>query len=370
MCGMDMIFSGNIPVAAGLSSSSAMVVATAEAAVALNGLVVSPQDFVDLCGEGEWFVGSRGGAGDHAAMKFGVKGSVSQIGFFPFALKRSIFFPSGFRLVIADSHVKAKKSANAKDLFNQRIAEYEYSLDLFKAIHPEAADRIGRVRDINPETLECPPSRIYEMLAELPAGATLDELRARFPGEYEARITKLSATHAAPASYALRPVLLYGIAECRRSWIAGDLLERGEIADFGAMMQVSHDGDRVVRRLDGKVEPYASAFDDAYLHRLVADLRSEDPRRVAAAQLERQPGGYACSTEETDILVDIALATPGVAGAQLSGAGLGGCVMILVREQSLEVLLASLNRDYYEQRRLEPGTTVCLPVQGSMALEI
>ena len=160
MCGMDMLFSGNIPVAAGLSSSSAMVVATAEAAVALNGLVVSPQDFVDLCGEGEWFVGSRGGAGDHAAMKFGVKGSVSQIGFFPFALKRSIPFPTGYRLVIADSHVKAKISANAKDLFNQRIAEYEYSLDLFKAIHPEAAGRIGRVRDINPETLECPPSRI------------------------------------------------------------------------------------------------------------------------------------------------------------------------------------------------------------------
>ena len=47
---------------AGLSSSSAVVVAMAEAAVALNGLDVTPQQFVDLCGEGEWFVGSRGGS--------------------------------------------------------------------------------------------------------------------------------------------------------------------------------------------------------------------------------------------------------------------------------------------------------------------
>ncbi len=55
--GLDMVFHGTVPVAAGLSSSSAVVVATAEAIVALNDLDVRPRQFVDLCGEGEWFVG-------------------------------------------------------------------------------------------------------------------------------------------------------------------------------------------------------------------------------------------------------------------------------------------------------------------------
>ena len=61
LAGMDCVVSGNIPVGAGLSSSSAIVVAVTEASVALNGLQITMQQFVDLCGEGEWFVGSRGG---------------------------------------------------------------------------------------------------------------------------------------------------------------------------------------------------------------------------------------------------------------------------------------------------------------------
>ena len=54
---MDMVSTGNIPVAAGLSSSSAIVVAVMEALVALNCLNLTEREFIDLCGEGEWFVG-------------------------------------------------------------------------------------------------------------------------------------------------------------------------------------------------------------------------------------------------------------------------------------------------------------------------
>ncbi len=69
ICGMNILMDGNIPMAAGLSSSSSIVVATAEAVTALNCISVSNAQFIDWCGEGEWFVGTRGGAGDHAAMK-------------------------------------------------------------------------------------------------------------------------------------------------------------------------------------------------------------------------------------------------------------------------------------------------------------
>lgn len=368
--GMDMVFDGNIPIAAGLSSSSAVVVATAEAAIAVNDLVVSPQDFVDLCGEGEWFVGSRGGAGDHAAMKFGTRGSVSQIGFFPFEFRRSIPFPEEYRLVIADSHVKASKATNAKDLFNQRIAEYEYALDLFRHYNPAATTAVHRIRDIAPETMSVPPSRLYELIRNVPEHLTLSDIEATFPKEYGSRIARLSSSHTVPDRYAIRPVLLYGIAECRRSRLAADLLEQKRIEDFGRMMAVSHDGDRIVRWQDTAPKPYKSRDSDQYLDSLIADLRSEDPARVAAAQIENQPGGYACSTRETDLLVDLARSVAGVAGAQLSGAGLGGCVMILVHESSLERLIETLETRYYEQRDIEPSATACLPVQGSMVLDL
>lgn len=38
-------------------------------------------------------------------------------------------------------------------------------------------------------------------------------------------------------------------------------------------------------------------------------------------------------------MVDIALATPGVLGAQLCGAGLGGCMMVLAQEEATESVI-------------------------------
>ena len=66
--GVNLALCGNVPMAAGLGSSSTIVVATLQAALALNGFELSSQQFIDLCGEGEWFVGSPTGAADHAAI--------------------------------------------------------------------------------------------------------------------------------------------------------------------------------------------------------------------------------------------------------------------------------------------------------------
>lgn len=90
--GMDLMVSGSIPMGAGLSSSSALVVAVAEAVTAFNRLPVSGRRLVSLCGEGEWFVGTRGGAADHAAIKLSRRGYVTRVGFFPFRIEDSARF--------------------------------------------------------------------------------------------------------------------------------------------------------------------------------------------------------------------------------------------------------------------------------------
>jgi len=381
--GIDAVYEGNIPIAAGLSSSSALVVATAEAAAALNEMDVTPQDFVDLCGEGEWYVGSRGGAGDHAAMKFGRRGAVTQIGFFPFKVGRAVPFPDEYRLVVANSHIKAQKMTNAKDTFNQRVASYEFGLMLLKEAYPQWAERMARLRDVNPETLGVRPSVIYQMLLGLPERMTPAEVWATLGGKHAAALERICRSHAQPEEYLIRSVVLYGIAECARARMCLNYLEKGDIVGLGRLMQISHDGDRVSRLVegegaeaDGSVEPSASMvpYDynapDSYLQRLIEDLQSEDPERVAAAQIHLQPGGYACSTSEIDGMVDVAGKVPGVVGAQLSGAGLGGCVMVLVHRDSVEALQQTLAEKYYYPRRLEPDITVCVPVKGSGLLDI
>ena len=384
--GMDVAFTGNIPIAAGLSSSSAVVVASAEAAVALNQLDVTPQSFVDLCGEGEWFVGSRGGAGDHAAMKFGERGYVTTLGFFPFGYRGSFQFPEGYRMLIANSYVKANKTTNAKDIFNQRVASYEFAVMIIKDKHPKLAEKIKYLRDINPETLGLLPSAIYELLLELPEKLTQEELFNKISDKHHKDINRIIASHDEPEYYLIRSVALYGIAECMRAKVCKELLENGEYEKFGTLMKISHDGDRVVyydenndchdgdREVDydgqGNCHDYDYSYPDDKLKGLIRDLESQNPKLVQQAQLEMQPGGYACSTPEVDFIVDVTSRIEGVVGAQLSGAGLGGCVMILVKEDAVDKVIETLEQEYYRPRGLENGITVCVPVKGSGVLAV
>jgi len=104
-----------------------------------------------------------------------------------------------------------------------------------------------------------------------------------------------------------------------------------------------HDGDRVVSH-DAQWQPHPFAGDcsEAELDRLIGALEGDDPERQAAAQLHRQIGCYACSIPQIDLIVDQALRVPGVKGAQISGAGLGGTVMILAANYAVEAVVSEL----------------------------
>jgi len=111
--GMNLMFYGDVPRAAGVSSSSAVVVATAEAGIRLNRLDITRSDLVTHCGQAEWYVGTRGGSSDHAAIVCGEPAAISHLTAFPLTVA-SVPLPEGFTLVLADSHVEAKKQAAEK----------------------------------------------------------------------------------------------------------------------------------------------------------------------------------------------------------------------------------------------------------------
>jgi N-acetylgalactosamine kinase len=302
-------------------------------------------------------------------MKFGSRGYIAHIGFLPFSTSGTYKFPENCKLIVANSMVKAQKTTNARDTFNQRIASYEFGLMMLKEKFPRYSHKIQYLRDVNPENLGINPSEIYNMLMELPEKITPAELFDLLPAEYQPRIKQIMESHNAPGYYIIRPVILYGIAECERAKKCVRLLDSGLLNEFGALMNISHNGDRVVS-YDGqlKLKDYDWGVSDSYLEKLISDLKSEDPERVLNAQIERQPGGYACSTTETDLMVDIAKNVPNVIGAQLSGAGLGGCVMILAMEKAVPSLINELNSKYYEPKGLNPAITICTAVNGSSVL--
>ena len=367
--GMDIIVSGNVPMAAGLSSSSTLVVGTAEAVVGANRLDLEPDKLVTLCGEGEWFVGTRGGAADHAAVKLGECNKVVKVGFFDFAIEKMVNFPADHSLIVCDSRIQARKSGNAKDQFNHRVSCYRIGLILLKKLFPQYAANLHHLRDFNCRKLHIPLDWLYKLLMYLPEYATRSELEKMLP---EADLQQFWSNHNPPADglYPIRGVVLYGLAECERSARFVDALEN-DIAQAGEMMNISHNGDRV-KQFDSSGRELGDYFfdtSDKALTQLINDLNSGDPAKIEAGELWHQPGSYRCSLPEIDLMVDLACSVKGVAGAQLAGAGLGGCMMVLLRNDAVEELTRVLTGKYYQPRNLPVGLLHCRPIAGACAIK-
>lgn len=360
--GFDGVLAGRIPLAAGLSSSSAVVVTAAEALTFINGLSIMPNDFVDMCGEGEWFVGTRGGCGDHAAMKFAEKGNIIHMGFNPIRIERVVPFPEGHVLFILQSHQSAKKSENAMQIYNEKVATYEVAEAIIKAKFPHHAEKIEHFRDINPEKLGIAPHEIYSILLAIPDRISRSELADIVQPDTFQHLETVFSSHMEPAGgYEARRVALFGIAEIMRAQAIPALLAQGDTVEMGRLMNISHDGDRV-SRFDGQTQiTVDNAISDAMLFDLRDRLAAGDPM----ASIHFQSGNYGCSTPLIDEMVDTALTIPGVLGAQLSGAGLGGCIMVLVREEAIDSFQKKMAETFYSKHNIPPSIDTCFPIEGS-----
>lgn len=361
--GMKMTVHSNVPIGSGLSSSSAIVVAAAEACVKVNELPVQPHLLVDLCGEGEWFVGTRGGSGDHAAIKLGRRGEVANMTFFPFRVKGFVPFPDGYRILIIDSGIEAKKMQGARAEYNNRVLAYVAGEILFKAKFPQYADQIEHLRDISPENIGVEEAEMYSMLRHIPRTVTqaeLKEMMKDMPDRDRERVAALLATELPEEDpLYVRDILMYGLAEIKRSRLCSEYLKNEDLEGFGRLCFVSHDGDRVAKFGDAlKPRVWNYEVSDEYLQKLIKARKSFDPAVRNKAQLEWQPGRYACSVPTIDMIVDMARQMDGVLGAQIAGAGLGGCAMAFVREDYCDEV-----SEKYGERGFE--TRLYSPVQGA-----
>jgi len=173
-----------------------------------------------------------------------------------------------------------------------------------------------------------------------------------------------------PDGYTVRQTCVFGITEMMRSESAVERLEAGDIGGFAEIMNISQNGDRTTRLVDGERVRVDNSLPDATIDRCIADLQSGDPGRVEAARVYRQPGGYDVSPVETDEIVDIALSVEGVTAARLVGAGLGGSVAVVVRNEAVDALVEAMCERYYRARGLPEAVEVCSPVGGAGVFDI
>ncbi len=380
--GMNLAVTGDIPRSGGLSSSSAVFVATIMATLCLNDLDVEPDELAELCGEGEWYVGTRGGAGDHAAMIFARRQHIARVRCFPLELLEYVAVPEGYDVVICNSLRQAQKSKGELSAYNETIAAYGTCLMLVKDVLVremglEAAiveQKIHHLGDINLNGGLFPDELMCEVLKRIPELITREELLARLPQQRDALETTFKTHDEPERGYRSRAVAMFGLSEIARSSGCAEMLKREDMASFGELMYISHDGDRVMTfDADGNQAPWdneRTRVTDAYLDQLIGDLKSGDNKRREGARLMYQHGGYRCSCEELDQLVDICRGVDGVLGAGLTGAGFGGCVLALVESGCTEALLKTLDQKYYKARGLPFSAETCESVEGAGVVDV
>jgi galactokinase len=126
--GIDAAVVSDLPPAAGLSSSSALIVAFALALLQANGRRPRFEELMEILPEGEQFVGTRGGGMDNAASLASKAGCASLIEFDPVSV-RTVPVPPGWSFLVAHSLTVAEKSSAARDEYNMRRAAGSVALE-------------------------------------------------------------------------------------------------------------------------------------------------------------------------------------------------------------------------------------------------
>lgn len=180
--GADIAFASDLPPAAGMSSSSALMVATFFALAAVSevestaaytqaicsredlaaylGCVENGQSFGSLAGDRG--VGTFGGSEDHVAMLCCEPGMLSEYSFCPVKRESVVIFPADHVFVVASSGVVAEKTGAAREGYNRASLMARAILDQWNKAMDDHAPTLGALLARDADNAD----RVMELLAE------------------------------------------------------------------------------------------------------------------------------------------------------------------------------------------------------------
>jgi galactokinase len=178
--GADIGFASDLPPAAGMSSSSALVTAVFLILAAVNDLeshdayrreVRRPEDLAGYLGciengqsfgalEGDRGVGTFGGSEDHTSMLCCRPGHLSQYAFCPVRHERTIAWPNRLSFVIGVSGVVAAKTGAARGRYNRVALAAHAILELWRAASGRSDATLAAAASSSPDA----PDRIRHVL--------------------------------------------------------------------------------------------------------------------------------------------------------------------------------------------------------------
>ena len=271
---MQAVFSSDIPRGSGLSSSASIEMVFGVAWATLGGWEMPAIEMAVLGQKAEnQYVGVSCGIMDQFASACGVQDRLLLLDCRSLEWK-PLPIPEDITIVIADTTIRRKLTTSG---YNERRQACEEAVRILS----EDLTGIKALRDVSVEDFN-------RLAGHLPA---LVEKRAR-----------------------------HVVEEIARSQQAIPLLQNGDIASFGQIMNDCH--------------------------RSLRDL-------------------YEVSVDELNIMSEIAQGLPGCLGARLTGAGFGGCTVNLVQMDAVDVFSKALSEGYEAKTKLKPNIYVCKASDGA-----
>jgi len=306
--GVDALVVGappyGVPRGSGLSSSSAFTVVAAVALAHLSGWATSGSHFAQLCSDAEWYVGTRGGIMDQFVSLFSERNHALCLDCRPDATGNYHYQTIPLP---ADYRLLVVDSGvhhgNVRGEFNQRVAACRAGVALLKQHHPQMT-HLRDVHTIDWPTLEAFLPETATAMGLQEQGFTLGEI----PG----------LNHQAPLR--VRACCRHVWTENHRVEAALTAMQQNNITELGRLLNEAH----------------ASARDD-----------------------------YAISCAELEVLTKSACEVEGVAGARLTGAGWGGCMVALVHQDAVTDFERHVQQQFQIQIGRVPAIFPCQAGPGA-----
>ncbi|XP_015908534.1 N-acetylgalactosamine kinase [Parasteatoda tepidariorum] len=324
----NMLVSSNLPPAAGLSSSSSLVCASAMAVAykchlhELHG--IGKFELAELCANAEQYVGTRGGGMDQAIIFLADKGYAKKISFKPLR-SVNIHLPEDLQFIVVNSGVKKEKALSSD--FNKRVAECILAgkvlakhLDLdWKTVNTlgelvaQSEKSPSEILGILDEILNSAPYSTTSICEELMINLDqLKEILHRF------HFPNLETEH-----FELLPRARHVYTEAGNVEQFIEACEKEDLVSIGGAMNSSHQSLRY---------------------------------------------NYDCSHEKLDILVDHAVKY-GALGARLTGAGWGGAMIAAVTKEHAQELLQHLKEYGMANGLSDSDIFLTKPSGGAVVIE-
>ena len=255
-CGMDILLNGNIPNGSGLSSSASVEVLTGAILRDFFGFQVTNQELA-LIGQFSEnnFNKVNCGIMDQFAIAMGKKDHAIFLDTADLSFEYAPIALEGAKIVIACSN---KKRGLGDSKYNERRSECETALAELQEVV-----KIDSLGDLDEESFE------------------------KYQSAIKSDVRRKRAKHA--------------VYENRRTVRAVEALKKGDIAEFGQLMNASH-----------------------------VSLRDD----------------YEVTGIELDTLVEEAWKVPGVIGSRMTGAGFGGCTVSIVRDEAIDNFIEKVGETY------------------------